>query len=518
LSFNVENTKKGFNSKRSITMSEQQNSHILTRREMLKLTGAAGVGLLATACVQAAPAEPQVVEKVVTVEVEKLVEVEKVVPVEVEKVVPAPEMEAVTVSGALWILQKKDFFPAYNDYFREEIIAFAKEKGWPYDISYIAGFTGGTPEVQKIAASVEAGNPPDLIMHTLSAVQLRNLYALDPLNDVVQEIEELWGKATPRMYTDFFFENQWWAVPFHQRSDGGWYRTDVWEPSGIDIQSLRTYPELLEGCLAVSRPEEEIYGWGVTINRSSDANYFINRVKTGWGASWQDETGQYINCNSAEMVEAISWLVDIYTNPKWEPALPPGVLSWTDSTNNEAYLGGRLAYTQNGGTVYAKAILDENPVAELTGFHPPAGGPALPEFNYLSANSWMLLRGAKNPGAAKEVIRHFMLSPEKMDEVFAAAPAFAVPCFVDLWEKSAYIKSNEVALQQKSSSLDPSGIDPLVYPGPPSPAMIAIDNGGIWNDMINAALDGTPVPEAVATAHERMVKIFQEFGLPGEKV
>jgi hypothetical protein len=48
--------------------------------------------------------------------------------------------------------------------------------------------------------------------------------------------------------------------------------------------------------------------------------------------------------------------------------------------------------------------------------------------------------------------------------------------------------------------------------------MIAIDNGGIWNDMINAALDGTPVPEAVATAHERMVKIFQEFGLPGEKV
>ena len=413
--------------------------------------------------------------------------------------------------------QKKDFFPAYNDYMRQEMSAFAAEHDWPFDISYISGFTGGTPEVQKIAASVEAGNPPDLVMHTLSAPLLRNLYALDPVSDVVEEVEETWGEATPRMYTDYFFEDQWWAVPFHQRSDGGWYRQDVWDPAGIDIHSLKTYPELLEACLEISRPDEEIFGWGVTINRSGDGNYFINRVKTGWGASWQDETGQYITCNTPEMVEAISWLVDIYTNPKWEPALPPGILSWTDSTNNEAYLGGRLAYTQNGGTVYAKAIIDENPVAELTGFHAPAGGPAIPEFNSLSANNWMFLRGAKNQEAAKELVRHFMLKPEKMDEVLAAAPAFALPAYTDLWEKSEYIQTNEVAMQQKGSALDPAGIDPAVYPGPPSAAMTAITEGGIWNDMINAALSGTPVPEAVDTAHQRMVKIFKEFGLPGEK-
>ena len=482
-------------------MSEKQEARILTRREVLQLAGATGVGLLATACVAAPAAQPQVVE------VEKVVEVEA----------PAMEEDA-TVEGALWVLQKKDFFPAYNDYMRAEMSTFASEHDWPFDISYISGFTGGTPEVQKIAASVEAGNPPDVVMHTLSAAQLRNLYALNPVSDLVEEIEETWGEATPRMYTDYHFEDQWWAVPFHQRSDGGWYRKDVWDPSGIDIQSLKLYPELLEACLEITNPDEEVYGWGVTINRSGDGNYFINRVKTGWGASWQDETGQYITCNSPEMIEAISWLIDVYTNPKWEPALPPGVLSWTDSTNNEAYLGGRLAYTQNGGTVYAKSIIDENPVAELTGFHPPAGGPVVPEFNSLSANNWMMLRGARNPKAAKELIRHFMLSLDKMDEVLAAAPAFALPCYTNLWEKSEYIQTNDVALQQKSSSLDPGGIDALTYPGPPSAAMVAIDSGGVWNDMINAALSGTPVDEAVATAHERMVQIFQEFGLPGEQV
>lgn len=486
-------------------MSEQQKPRKLTRRDMLKLTGTTAVGLLAAACTVAVPQEaaaPAPVEK----------------GAEAEKAVAAmPEQEGVAVEGALWILQKKDFFPAYNDYMRAEMTNFAKENGWAYDVSYIAGFTGGTPEIQKIAAAVEAGNPPDLVMHTLSAVQLRNLYSLNPVSDLVEEIEEVWGKATPRMYTDYFFEDQWWAVPFHQRSDGGWYRKDVWDPAGVDVQSLRLYPELLEACLEITQPEEEIFGWGVTINRCGDGDYFINRVKTGWGASWQDETGQYIATNSPEMVEAITWLIDIYTDPKWESALPPGVLSWTDASNNEAYLAGKLAYTQNGGTVYAKAIIDQNPVADQTGFHPPAGGPAIPEFNSLSANNWMLLRGAKNPEAAKEMVRHFMIKLEKMDEVLAAAPAFALPCYTDLWEKSVYIQTNEVALQQKSSALDPQGINPTIYPGPNTPGMAAVAASGIWNDMINASLSGTPVPEAVATAHERMVEVFKEFGLPGEQ-
>jgi multiple sugar transport system substrate-binding protein len=467
---------------------------------MLKLAGVSSVGLLATACGVAPP----------VVEVEKQVVVEKVV-------TAAPSMEEVSIEGALWVLQKKDFFPSYNEYMRNEITSFANEKGWPLDVSFIAGFTGGTGEVEKIAAAVQAGNPPDVIMHTLSATQLRFLYALDPVNDVVEEIEATWSAATPRMYTDYHFDDQWWAVPFHQRSDGGWYRKDIWDPAGIDIQTLRTYPELLEASLEITKPEEEIYGWGTTINRSGDGNYFLNRVKTGWGAGWQDETGQYITTNSPEMIEAITWLTSIYTDPKWEPALPPGVLSWTDSTNNEAYLAGKLAYTQNGGTVYGKAIIDQNPVAELTGFHPPAGGPANKEFNSLSANNWMLLRGAKNPEAAKQLMLHFMLQGDMMDAVFEAAPAFALPCYVDMWEKSAYIKTNDVAMQQKSSSLDPLGIDPMNWPGPPSAAMTAIDSAGIYNDMLNSVISGKSVPEAVATAHDRMVQIFKEFDLPGEK-
>jgi multiple sugar transport system substrate-binding protein len=483
-------------------MFEEKKPRMLTRREMLKLSGLTGVGLLASACVvQAppAPAAPPAAQQAPAVE-------------------EAPMGESdVTVEGALWILQGQDFHPSYNEYLRTQITQFAGEQDWPLDISYIAGFTSGSGEVEKIAAAVQSGNPPDLILHTLSAVQLRNLYALDPVSDVVEEIEGVFGQAAPQMYIDYFFEDQWWGVPYHQRSDGGWYRKDLFDAAGIDVQAIREYAALRDACLTVSDPGNETYGWGMTVNRSGDGNFLINRVKTGYGAAWQDETGQYIATNSPEMVEAMNFLKDVYTNPDYEPMLPPGVLAWNDTANNEAYLGGVIAFTQNAGTVYAKAVVDQNPVAPVTGFLKPPGGPVIQEFITLGAKNWMVLRGGKNPEASKQTILRFNADLGRYDEMLASSPAYALPCYVDLWEMSEYIKTDEVALQQKTASLDESGISSGIYPGPPSAAMVAIDESGAWNDMINSILTGTPTEEAVATAHERMVQIFQEFGLPGEQ-
>jgi multiple sugar transport system substrate-binding protein len=493
------------------------------------MAGVTGVGLLAAAC-GAQPAQPQVIEKVVTVEVEKEVAVEKIVTVEVEKEVlkevevekvvvatPDASVPAITVEGAFWVLQGKDFHESYNEYLRSQISEYATSHDWPLDISYIAGFTAGTGEVEKIAAAVQSGNPPDMILHTLSAILLRNLYALDPVSDVVEQIEAVFGKAAPKMYIDYNLEGQWWAVPYHQRSGGGWYRNDVFEAGGIDLQETRTYTLLREQALAVSKPDEELYGWGITPNRSGDGNSFINRVKVGWGASWQDETGQFINVNTPEMIDAMNFIKETFTDPQWEAMLPPGILSWNDTANNEAYLGGKIAYTENAGTVYANAVLTENPVAPNTYFLKPPGGPVLEEFHVVPGKNWMVLRGSKNQAAAKDTILHFTTDLGRYDEMLSNSPSYALPCYTDLWAMSEYIKTDLVAQQQEGACMDPSGIDAGPYPGPPSAAISALEESGVWNDMVNAVLTGTPVEDAVADAHTKMVGIFQEFGLPGEK-
>ena len=82
---------------------------------------------------------------------------------------------------------------------------------------------------------------------------------------------------------------------------------------------------------------------------------------------------------------------------------------------------------------------------------------------------------------------------------------------------SEYTQSSSIALEAKSAALDEAGIDASVWPGPVSAAMDAVQEGGIYNDMVNSILTGTDVAEAVAIAHDRMVLVFQEFGLPGEE-
>jgi multiple sugar transport system substrate-binding protein len=278
-------------------------------------------------------------------------------------------------------------------------------------------------------------------------------------------------------------------------------------------------PRIDGGLPGSLEPDKELYGWGVTINRCGDGDWFRNRVTHGWGAYFMDETGNYVTINTPQMVEAMTWMTSLYIDKKWEKMLPPGVLAWTDTATNDAYMAGKLAYTQNGGTVYGKAILDNNPIKDNTGFHPPAGGPVNKEFNSLSHNNFMLLKGAKNPEAAREVMRHFLLNLDMMDGIFSNAPAFALPAYPKLWKESKYIPTNQTALEQEPVAMSETGnIVAGTYPGPANhPGMAAAGSAGIQNDMVADILRGTPVADAVKTCHERYVKIFQEFNYPGEK-
>lgn len=423
-----------------------------------------------------------------------------------------------TAGDPFWVLLKKDFHPDYNEFLRVKVQEYAESQGWPIEIADMTGFASGSGEIEKLAASVQAGDPPDLVNHDgFSAPQVANLDIVQPVSDLVAQIEEKLGPAAPYLRQIHVIDGEWQFVPYHQRAGGGYYRRDVFDAVGIDLQPIRTYTELREAALEASNPDEEMYGWGITVNRSGDGNSIINRVKTGYGAGWQDETGQFITTNSPEMIEAMTFIKELYTDEKWAPMLPPGVLAWNDISNNEAYLGSVIAYTENAGTVFAKAVVDANPVADVTNYLKPPGGPVNQEFQTIGSKNWYLMKGAKYTDEAKQLILDFTADVDRQDEMLASSPAYAIPAYTDLWEMSEFTQGFEIAYQMKSAALDESGIDATNWPGPPTAAMAAINESGAWNDMVNAIVTGTPVEEAVATAHDRMVLIFKEFGLPGEQ-
>jgi multiple sugar transport system substrate-binding protein len=339
---------------------------------------------------------------------------------------------------------------------------------------------------------------------------------LQSVDDLQQEVIAKWGDPAPRANKECLLDDEYVGVILHCRSDGGWARKDVFDAAGINIDDVHTYEELREAALTVSDPAKELWGWGITVNRSGDAQWLINRVLHGWGAYWVDETGQYVTINTPEAVTAVEWIVDTYTNPQWEPMLPPGVLSWTDTSNNESYLGGKVAYTQNAGTVYANAVVNDNPVAEVTVFHPPCGGPVLKEFNGLGGMYCHHILDSKNPTKARELIMSFF-EDDVMNGMFQTAISYAVPAYEPQWDWEV-IQSDRIAPQLKPVAMDPTGWNAAAFPGPSTAQMGAVQSSFIDTDLIANVLNGQmSAAESVQNAYDQAVAIFKEFGAPGEK-
>ncbi len=131
--------------------------------------------------------------------------------------------------------------------------------------------------------------------------------------------------------------------------------------------------------------------------------------------------------NSPETVEAVSFIGDIYTNPKYKPMLPPGIESWTDSSNNENWLASILGLTLNQFSVYADSKTKNNPVYANTHPFNGATGPAIDRpLAFGQSNSFVVFKGAKNPDLAKQVAK-FMVSGTALLGVAKGAPVPGQP-------------------------------------------------------------------------------------------
>src|SRR5690606_26998405 len=151
--------------------------------------------------------------------------------------------------------------------------------------------------------------------------------------------------------------------PYIANAPGSFFRGDLLKAKGIDPATLTTFGARREAALAISDPANKMWGWGLTPNQSGDGYGFLISLVQAFGGHYTDKTGRRVEFNSPETVAAFEWLAETYDrNGKYAPMLPPGIESWGDSSNNEAFLAGNIGYTQNQFSVYAQAKRDKNPI------------------------------------------------------------------------------------------------------------------------------------------------------------
>ena len=201
--------------------------------------------------------------------------------------------------------------------------------------------------------------------------------------------------------------------------------------------------------------------------------------------------------------------------------LPPGVGGWTDPSNNEALLAGKIGITNNAGTVFAQGVQDKNPVADdLFLILQPNGLGAGARVLTGAGNPmcFFIMKGARNREAAEQLITSLM-TPEVYEQMFKISTGYVYPAREWGWEQPE-IASNDYAKHVTGSwqkiAQDPSGFwGNLGWPGSPSPQADALENSNFWTDMFGSILGGTSVEDAVKAASNHAVQTFQDFGAKG---
>lgn len=419
------------------------------------------------------------------------------------------------LTGKLQVVQVVDWHPDHNTYVADVIKKFAAAQRWDLDHSDLVGFLGGSDVYQKLQAQKAANQPVDAIVHFLSARILAFFDLVRDATPVVNRVTQKWGVPNSSALAAHVVNGKWIGVPFYDRTGGYWLRGDKFAEAGYSVEdgSFEAWESVKEAALAVSRPDENFYGWGMTVNRSGDGNSLTWNIIWQWGGALADPTGEIVTLYSPETIDAMTWLAEIYTNPVYQRMLPPGVNAWTDISNNEAYNAGILGFTSNAGTLFATARANKNPVADVTALIQVPLGPYGVRLQNSAPAYVYFMNGSRNFDAASQLAEH-LVSEEVQSGLYSRSSGYVVPPYEKLWDHPL-ITSDPISMGFKPVALNDPPFQGVAYRGPLSEAAEAVDNQAVSTDMIGEILAGKPVEQAVREAHFRAVQIFQAFGRKG---
>lgn len=420
-------------------------------------------------------------------------------------------------AGKLTVIHRQEYFQEAQDAFRNITQAFADANGAALDISTTNAEAFGD-FLGKMSAAVRAGNPPDFAYTSnVSISQMHLLDLLEDMSDVVDEAVSRYGNIMGGINAQQtgMLNGKWWAVPFIANTTGCFFRGDKLAEKGIDPASLTTWEARREAALAISDPDNEFWGWGLTVNQSGDGWGVASSILNAFLGHFTDESGTKVTFNSPETVAAYRFVGETYDrNGKYAAMLPPGVESWGDISNNEAYLGGKVGYTHNAFSVYAAAKRDNNPVFPATVLMPMPSGNDGSSRDGGAVGGWLtVFKGAPNAELAKKLALD-LLDPANFNQMSSVAGGLFMPAYDGLWTEELIAADPNFAIIKEQVSVPEPFIGPS-WPANPNAAIDAIRAQGILEQSMGNVISGRMSPEdAVADAHQKIVDLFEEGGLP----
>ncbi len=147
------------------------------------------------------------------------------------------------------------------------------------------------------------------------------------------------------------------------------------EAKGLKLPKVYD-PDVVEFAKKAQDPAKDLCGFGQTLNRSRRRRRLhvqhpveLRRGRVGQGRQARARHRP----SSSRTPAALQFAVDTI---KKHGIQPPGVMGWTDVSNNESYMAGKLVTTNNGASLYYAMVSKKHELAAKTLCVLTPGGPA----------------------------------------------------------------------------------------------------------------------------------------------
>jgi ABC-type glycerol-3-phosphate transport system substrate-binding protein len=395
----------------------------------------------------------------------------------------------------VWLF--KSYVTAGNDILAKQVESWAAERKVQVEFDWA---TFGDRE-QKFVAAIEAGNPPDIAEMNYQG-PARYKPALRDVTKLAKDLATPRGGLLPYAERNVNLNGQYFGVARQSFPGGLFVRKDLLDAKGVKLP--KTYdPDVVEMAKKCQDASKDIWGFGQTLNRCDDGNGYMQNILWDYGGGAWDKDGKPALATTflKQNLEALQFSVDTIQKHKIQP---PGVMSWNDASNNEAYMAGKLVSTNNGASLYYAMVAKKHPLAEKTQVILTPGGPA-GSFVAAGAYNWGIFQKSKHAELCEDLIR-WVEDEKRFEEYMKASIGQAGPVYKSRAE-NPYWKSDPNFQGMLQNLLRGVWVG---YPGPYTSAAVEVQAQYILCDMAGRVVVAGLSPEAaLKEAHARVEEIYK---------
>ena len=309
------------------------------------------------------------------------------------------------------MLAANHFVPASDENLRAWAKEFEKANKCRVKIDFIAH----RDTYVKVAKEQETRQGHDIVFLFFSKPHLHHedLETLDFMEDLGKKLGGWYDLAREAGHV----EGRWVALPWYYIPMPVTYREDLYQKHGI------TVPTTWEGWQETGKKIKDASGEkvGIALSQTEDANITLYALLWSYGASTIDKERRVV-INSPQTRQALDYMKSLY-----ETCMSNEVLSWDDSSNNQAFMGGNYSWVHNAVSIYAVAQEKVPDIFKVTNHTLTPAGPAGQHGTAIPIN-YGIWKFAEEKTLAKEFMQ-FLMDPKRLEENFHATLTYNAPPF-----------------------------------------------------------------------------------------